>query len=168
MIIAVCGGRSFGDIATLQRKFPLEYKDHPLWERREAEYQFVFRTLSFAAAELSRHYRIDEPWQATDLEIVTGCARGADAAAVDWAKSNLLSYRVYEAEWERHGPNYAGPIRNQEILDKERPNLLIAFPGYRGTADMIRRAKRAKIEIRKMTQNTVITMEGNTDACPEF
>ena len=30
-----------------------------------------------------------------------------------------------------------GPIRNQRMLDEHRPNLVVAFPGKRGTADMV-------------------------------
>lgn len=168
MIIAITGGRTFGDIATLQRKFPFKFREHPLWLRREAEYQFIFRTLSYAAVELSQHYRADAPWRAADLRIVAGAASGADTAAIDWAKANMVDYKEYPAEWEKYGMDVAGLIRNQEMIDTERPNLLIAFPGRRGTEDMIRRAKKAQIEIRRMTHICAVTMEGHLHAGTEF
>ena len=34
----------------------------------------------------------------------------------------------------------AGPIRNQQMLDEGKPDVVIAFPGASGTADMINRA----------------------------
>ena len=45
-----------------------------------------------------------------------------------------------------HGKG-AGPIRNQRMLDAGQPDLVVAFEGGRGTADMITRTKRAGIEI---------------------
>ena len=39
----------------------------------------------------------------------------------------------------------AGPIRNQEMLDKGKPDLVIAFPGGKGTADMVGRALRTGV-----------------------
>lgn len=40
----------------------------------------------------------------------------------------------------------AGPIRNQEMVDS-KPALVVAFPGNDGTADAVRRAKEAGIEV---------------------
>jgi hypothetical protein len=41
----------------------------------------------------------------------------------------------------------AGGIRNQRMLDEEKPNLVVAFPGGNGTADMCRRANSAGLEV---------------------
>jgi predicted Rossmann-fold nucleotide-binding protein len=43
----------------------------------------------------------------------------------------------------------AGHYRNQEMADTGA-DLCIAFPGGRGTADMVRRAAAAGIEIRRV------------------
>ena len=48
------------------------------------------------------------------------------------------------ADWTKHG-KAAGPIRNQKMLD-ECPDLVVAFPGGKGTADMVRRAMKAGID----------------------
>jgi hypothetical protein len=53
---------------------------------------------------------------------------------------------VYPADWAKHG-RAASPIRNQQMLDEGRPNLVVAFPGGRGTADMVRRARSAGVEV---------------------
>lgn len=79
--------------------------------------------------------------------IINGGACGADALATAWASARCVPCLIYAAQWERHG-NAAGPIRNQRMLDGQpRPTLVIAFPGGRGTADMVRRARSAGIEV---------------------
>jgi hypothetical protein len=167
MIILVCGGRNFGDLTTLQRNFPFNYREHPMWPRREAEYRFVQRTLDFAAIEFSKYYHPEDNWLPSDLKIISGAATGADSVAIDWAVCNLSSFGEYPANWEKFG-RIAGFIRNQEMLDKESPNIVIAFPGHAGTADMIRRARKAKIEVRKMSYQSAITMNGEKHAGTEF
>jgi hypothetical protein len=53
----------------------------------------------------------------------------------------------YPADWARHG-NAAGLVRNQQMLDDGKPDLAVAFPGGKGTADMVRRARKAGIPIK--------------------
>lgn len=81
-------------------------------------------------------------------EIICGGANGADALARDWAAYRSIPCHVYNADWETHGRK-AGPLRNQKMLDEGKPDLVIAFPGGRGTADMLRRAERAGVAIVK-------------------
>ena len=52
---------------------------------------------------------------------------------------------LFPADWKVRG-RAAGHIRNQQMLDEGRPHLVVAFPGGRGTADMVRRARAAGIE----------------------
>lgn len=82
-------------------------------------------------------------------EIIHGGARGADEMATRWATLADVPLSVIRADWQRHG-TAAGPIRNQEMLDRLRPDLVIAFPGGRGTADMVRRAEAAGVEVRRI------------------
>lgn len=84
-----------------------------------------------------------------DLEIIEGGAPGADTMAYQWCASNSVVCHHYPAEWSRYGYR-AGPIRNQKMIDDGRPDLVLAFPGGKGTADMIRRAEAAGIEVRKI------------------
>jgi hypothetical protein len=51
---------------------------------------------------------------------------------------------IYHADWQLG--RKAGPIRNQRMLDEGRPELVIAFPGGRGTSDMTARARAAPLE----------------------
>lgn len=77
--------------------------------------------------------------------IVHGGAKGADKLADDFAEYAGHRVHVYKADWQAHG-RAAGPIRNQKMLDVEKPSLVIAFPGGSGTADIVRRAKAAGIK----------------------
>jgi YspA, cpYpsA-related SLOG family len=75
--------------------------------------------------------------------VLHGGALGADDFAGDWARRNGIPYQVFYPHWVGEG-KAAGPLRNGRMLD-ERPDLLVAFPGGRGTADCIRQAAMRKI-----------------------
>lgn len=79
-------------------------------------------------------------------EICHGGAKGADALAGVWAAQWNIPCKVYKADWTKHGKS-AGPIRNQFMLDDFKPNVVIAFPGGSGTADMVRRARKAGVTV---------------------
>jgi hypothetical protein len=79
-------------------------------------------------------------------QIIHGGASGADAMAREIGFS--LGFRIlcYRAEWAKYGRS-AGPIRNQTMLEEGKPDLVIAFPGGRGTADMVSRANYAGVRV---------------------
>ena len=66
--------------------------------------------------------------------------------AYDWAVCNWSKIEEFPANWAKHG-NMAGPIRNQAMLVKGKPDLVLAFPGGRGTADMVNRARVSKVPV---------------------
>jgi hypothetical protein len=78
--------------------------------------------------------------------LIEGDARGADRIAGAWAKRRRVDLRLFPANWTKYG-NRAGPIRNQQMLDEGQPDLVIAFPGGRGTDDMVRRATAAGVNV---------------------
>jgi hypothetical protein len=86
--------------------------------------------------------------------IIEGDAPGADRIAGEWAQRNGIRDIKYPADWETHG-KAAGPIRNQLMIDHGKPDLVLAFPLIdpetgrigTGTADLMRRARRAQIEV---------------------
>ena len=78
--------------------------------------------------------------------IIQGGALGADRFAADWARCAGVRVEEYKADWERHG-KAAGPIRNGQMIRDGRPHLVLAFPGGAGTANMIKQAKAAGIEV---------------------
>lgn len=91
-------------------------------------------------------------------KVVHGAAQGADAMAAIWGLRMAIDVVACPADWEKHG-NAAGPIRNEDMLVDHNPKRVIAVPGGKGTADMVRRARNRRgrielIEIRPMpTQN---------------
>jgi hypothetical protein len=79
-------------------------------------------------------------------EIIHGAARGADRMADAWARMVGLRINPFPADWNRYGKS-AGPVRNQQMLLEGRPHLVVAFPGGRGTADMVRQAQAAGVPV---------------------
>jgi hypothetical protein len=77
--------------------------------------------------------------------VIHGGAPGADTLAGKWAEDRSKACRVEFPDWSLG--RKAGPIRNQKMLDDYSPEIVVAFPGGRGTADMIRRAKAKGIEV---------------------
>lgn len=84
--------------------------------------------------------------------IIQGAARGADTLAKVAAIYLGIPWQSFPADWDTHGKK-AGPVRNQQMLD-QGPDLVIAFYPVSGctsgTADMIRRAKTAGVEVREI------------------
>lgn len=77
--------------------------------------------------------------------VIQGGAAGADRLAAKWADVNGVPLITYPALW-RQGKK-AGPIRNEFMLSDSQPDLVVAFPGGKGTADMVRRATAAGVNV---------------------
>ena len=75
-----------------------------------------------------------------------GNLRGADRWAEEWAKARERTYWGHPAEWETWGRE-AGPRRNFSMLRHTNPDLVIAFPGGKGTADMIAQARITGVDV---------------------
>lgn len=119
-VVIVCGGRF--------------YSDKP----------YLFEVLDKLYASLPED---------TMLHIVEGGADGADSYARQWAyRGRKRKLRVknttVEAEWRQYG-KAAGPIRNTQMLDKYPPRFVLAFPGHKGTRDMINQATDRGIKVVK-------------------
>jgi len=63
----------------------------------------------------------------------------ADAMAREWADGRKIVAEPFYCDWSTHG-RAAGQIRNRQMLDAGA-DLVVAFPGGRGTADMIKQAR---------------------------
>ncbi len=72
-------------------------------------------------------------------EIIHGAARGADTLAGEYAQDHGIPCRRFPADWRRHGRS-AGFLRNRQMLDEGKPDLVVAFPGGPGTRNMVKTA----------------------------
>ena len=77
--------------------------------------------------------------------LIHGCAKGVDRLAGEWANARGVQEVSCPANWERF-KNAAGPIRNQYMAELD-PNALIAFPGGKGTKNMVEQAARHGITV---------------------
>ena len=82
------------------------------------------------------------------------CPTGADAMAVEWAADRGIRCIGFKANWAEFGRK-AGPMRNQQMADYGADGL-VAFPGGKGTADMIARALKAGIKVWEPLRNAHI------------
>jgi hypothetical protein len=78
--------------------------------------------------------------------IISGGARGADKFARWLAKGWDISFTEYPANWKEYGKS-AGYIRNKQMLDEGKPDLVLAFPGGKGTEMMMKIAREAGVEV---------------------
>jgi hypothetical protein len=83
-----------------------------------------------------------------DFVLIHGDAKGADSLADAWARYNEIETDPFPADWEQHGKK-AGPIRNRQMI-ASGIDLLLAFPGGKGTADMIAACKAAGVVVKEI------------------
>jgi hypothetical protein len=88
--------------------------------------------------------------------VIDGAARGADTMGFHAATLMKLPTLRFPADWKKHG-KAAGPIRNRQMLTEGKPDLVLAFhnsiESSKGTADMVRIARKADIETRVVTES---------------
>ena len=102
--------------------------------------------------------------------VVHGAATGADSMANGWAQRMAVRVRREPALWDdidvpgavvkyrANGTPYnaaAGGQRNQKMLDDYKINMVVAFPGGPGTADMVARARKAGISVAEIKPKVV-------------
>jgi SLOG family YspA-like protein len=78
--------------------------------------------------------------------MIAGGAPGADRLAVEWARSKGIPFREFAANWTLHG-KAAGPLRNERMLVEGKPDIVIAFPGGKGTVNMVAQARAAGVKV---------------------
>jgi hypothetical protein len=94
--------------------------------------------------------------------IIEGGATGADQGARMYRNAHQIAGQTFNAAWENltlkpcvikwraDGSAYnvlAGFARNQQMIDEGKPEVAVVFKGGKGTADMVKRLKKAGIEI---------------------
>lgn len=79
----------------------------------------------------------------------TGIPYGGDVIGEWFAKELGVPVAEFPADWTRYG-NGAGPIRNGEMADyasRVEGSAVIALPGGPGTANMLKQARWAGLEV---------------------
>lgn len=102
--------------------------------------------------------------------LIHGGAKGADSMCWGWVLSRnhgcsderQLGCWVFHPDWEdlsqadsviktnKFGKKYdamAGFRRNKRMLEEGKPDLVVAFPGGKGTANMVSLAKQAGVKV---------------------
>jgi len=85
--------------------------------------------------------------------LIEGGAPGADFMAREFARWAGIPVETYPADWSLG--KAAGPIRNLQMLEEGRPDLVVAFEGGAGTRNMVKQARRAGIEVITATKVSV-------------
>lgn len=106
-----------------------------------ADRDLLYRTLDHIGIHLVNH-RFDA--------LIEGEAPGADTLAREWAESYEIPVLKFPADWRKYG-RAAGPIRNKQMLEEGKPDLVVAFPrgkldDTKGTKNMVKQARDAGIK----------------------
>lgn len=79
--------------------------------------------------------------------VIHGAASGVDEQAMIAAQAIPgVKHLPFQADWHTHR-RAAGPIRNRRMIEEGKPDLVVAFPGGRGTANMVAQARKAGIDV---------------------
>ena len=124
MRVLICGGRNFGN-----ERFKDGHRDRLLFAKTMADLDLEF---GFTL-------------------VINGAARGADRMGSDWAHKMKLPAMEFPAAWTAFGKG-AGAVRNSWMLRWGQPQLVVAFPGGPGTADMVKQARAAGVRVIEVTR----------------
>jgi hypothetical protein len=119
MIVLVTGGRTFG--WTIIDKYTKV--------ENQQETQYIYYILDLLKPVMTK--------------LVHGDAIGTDRWAKLWAIRNNIEQVPYPANWKKY-ELAAGPIRNTEMLYDSNPDIVLGFPGNKGTANMLMQSRAKK------------------------
>jgi hypothetical protein len=122
MRVLVCGGRYFQDVPLLWRHLDQLHAKSPITCVIEG-----------------------------GSDAVAGEYYGADYWARMWAQARGVNSVTCWADWDQFG-RWAGPKRNKEMLERYGPDLVLAFEGGKGTADMVKQAQAAGVAVRSVSK----------------
>ena len=84
--------------------------------------------------------------------VIEGDARGVDRIAGAWARARKVELVEFPADWANEG-RHAALIRNERMLREGKPDLVIAFPGGRGTSHTCWQAEKLGIPLVKLIKS---------------
>ena len=94
----------------------------------------------------------------TGSVIIQGMCRGVDLMARHLGVKYGFEVEDYPADWDKYG-RAAGPIRNKQMLDEGKPDLVYAvhpnISESKGTKNMVNQANKRGIE-------TIVVVPGST------
>lgn len=91
--------------------------------------------------------------------VISGGAVGADYLGELWAEQHGIPVERYPAQWHVYGRS-AGLRRNEQMLCEGKPDIVVALPGGRGTAYMVRIAKAASVKVWEVETENFIWLTG--------
>ena len=103
-------------------------------------------TVAEVLREVVNHYHEEAPFA-----FIHGECSGADELAKEWAMKNGYTAIGVPANWDFYG-KAAGPLRNGAMIEFCEPDMVVAFPGGRGTQEMIRLAEKAGLYVMKIKE----------------
>ena len=120
----------------------------------------TFRVLVCGGRDYPHDFRVANELKALSdqygerLVVIEGGSTGADQWAKDWALTNPPTVLIHvPADWKQHGPS-AGPLRNLKMLALYKPDLVLAFPGGKGTAHMVRHARLNNVPVKLIEEKS--------------
>jgi len=126
--VLVCGGRDYTDADKVSNVLCDLCDKHGLWDR--------------ASSAAHRWVRKDA------LRVIGGATSGADSCALQWALLNGADLKIYMPEYDKY-PAYSAPaIRNVDVFENEKMDLVLVFALDSNAGDIIRLARKARIEVR--------------------
>lgn len=108
---------------------------------------------------VSRKMREVQEWYGGISCVIEGGARGADYLGKLWAEREGIPVFECRANWNRYGKR-AGPVRNAWMIEHGKPDVVVAFPGGRGTEDMLAQAAKAELLIWVAEKEPVVGTNG--------
>lgn len=112
---------------------------------RDLDSSIVWNWLEAHATEMCAD-ALDRSSNVLITHVIQGGATGADSGAERWARASETPVTCFRADWQRYG-RQAGPLRNAKMIAEGRPDAVIAFPGGKGTADLVRKARAAGLPV---------------------
>lgn len=83
--------------------------------------------------------------------VIQGGAPGADKMARLWAADRKKPLITFDAHWSTLG-RAAGPMRNAWMLEHGSVDLVVAFPGGKGTEGMVALANARGIQVSQFVE----------------